>query len=188
MADPFDALGIEAAFDVDLPAAERRYRDISRVLHPDRHAGASPSERRLSLGKAIETNDAWQIVRDPIRRAEALLRRHGIEVERGRQPSSDPAFLMDLMEQREALSEARRARDRDRIGQVASRARASRAATLEKLARGFAAAGGDGSHLRDLVPLLGELRYQQRFLEEVDAAEEELDEPRVALAEAAPDR
>jgi hypothetical protein len=38
---------------------------------PVRRAGAS--ERRAALSKAVEVNEAWRIVRDPIRRAEALL-------------------------------------------------------------------------------------------------------------------
>ena len=63
MLDPFDILGLPPSFELDLQAAEKRYRDLSRVLHPDKHVGSGPGERRLALGKAIEVNEAWRLVR-----------------------------------------------------------------------------------------------------------------------------
>src|SRR6478609_942066 len=111
MLDPFDILGIAPTFDVDLAATERRVRDLSRVLHPDKHVAGSPGERRIALGKAVEVNEAWRLIRDPIKRAEAMFRRHGVVMREGAEPKPEPEFLMEMMEQREALSEARAKRD-----------------------------------------------------------------------------
>src|SRR6185436_19724554 len=124
MLDPFGTLGIAPTFQIDVGAVEKRYRDLSRVLHPDRHVGSSPAERRMSLGKAVEVNEAWRLVRDPIRRAEALLRRHGVDVQEGKEPRADPEFLMEMMEQREALSEARAKHDVVGVQALATRIRA----------------------------------------------------------------
>ena len=44
MLDPFDILGLPPSFELDLQAAEKRYRDLSRVLHPDKHVGSGPGE------------------------------------------------------------------------------------------------------------------------------------------------
>ena len=98
MVDPFDILGIAPTFDVDLAVLEQRYRDLSRVLHPDKHVGSGPSERRLALGKAVEVNEAWRLLRDPLRRAEALFRRAGVDIREGTEPKADPAFLMEMMD------------------------------------------------------------------------------------------
>jgi len=68
--DPFATLGIARTFDVDLAAVEKVHRELSRALHPDRYVGASPSERRASLAKAVEINEAWRVLRDPIRRGD----------------------------------------------------------------------------------------------------------------------
>ena len=120
MADPFDTLGVLPEFDVDLGALEKRYRDLSRVLHPDRHVAGLAGERRIALGKAVEVNEAWRILRDPLRRAEALLRRRGSEVGEGAQGEVDPSFLMDMLEQREELSEARRKGDAAAVARLAA--------------------------------------------------------------------
>jgi molecular chaperone HscB len=172
MTDPFEVLRIEPGFDVDLEAVEKRVRDLSRVLHPDRHAGASAGERRMSLGRAIDVNEAWRVVRDPIRRAEALLARSGIEAA-AQDAKADPVFLMDFMEEREALSEAKRKGDGKEIERLASGVRAKAADAVGRLSTGFSAAGGDPERLAALVAIVGELRYYARFLEEIGAIEEE---------------
>jgi molecular chaperone HscB len=172
MLDPFDTLGIAPTFDIDVGAVEKRYRDLSRVLHPDKFVGTSAAERRMSLGKAVEVNEAWRLVRDPIRRAEALLRRHGVDVIEGTEAKADPEFLMEMMEQREALSEAKAKHDPATVQTLATRIRAKEMDILERLARGFSQTNSDDNALLGLVPLVGELRYYRRFLDEVSSIEE----------------
>src|SRR4051812_33029053 len=96
--DPFATLGIERRFDVDVDAVEKRHRELSRALHPDKYASAAPSERRASLSKAVEVNEAWRIVRDPIRRAEALFTLAGIRVGETSEPRPTTAVLMEALE------------------------------------------------------------------------------------------
>lgn len=167
--DPFATLGIARTFEVDLGAAERVHRDLSRALHPDRFVGASPSERRAALGKAIEVNEAWRIVRDPVRRAEALLDLGGVRVREGDGSQPAPEFLMDMLDQREALSDAKQARDLDAVRAMAKTIEARVAAAERSLSAGFERAEG-----AKLVVKLGELRFYQRFLDEVSAIEDEL--------------
>jgi molecular chaperone HscB len=172
MLDPFDILGIPPTFEIDLPAVEQRYRDLSRVLHPDKHVGSGATERRLALGKAVEVNEAWRLLRDPLRRAEAIFRRRGIEVREGTEPKADPEFLMEMLEQREALSEAKAKGDRKAVERLGSDILAREKAVMGRLSEGFGGAPGNGGDLGKLVPLLGELRYYRRFLDEVSAIED----------------
>src|SRR3954469_17524249 len=109
MTDPFETLGVEPRFDLDLRAVEQRHRDLSKALHPDRYAGAPATERRLSLSRAIDVNEAFRVLRDPIRRAEALVRRAGVAVGETAEHKASPDLLLEIIEAREALSEARRA-------------------------------------------------------------------------------
>jgi molecular chaperone HscB len=168
--DPFAILGIPRTFDVDLPLVEKTHRELSRALHPDRYVGAGASERRASLAKAVEVNEAWRIVRDPIRRAEALLKLRGVEVGEGAEPNADPEFLMEMLEQREALSEARLARDLAGVRRMAALVEARTRDTERALAVGFAGEEQGGQ----LLGKLAELRFYRRFLDEVSAIEDEL--------------
>jgi molecular chaperone HscB len=184
--DPFAVLGAERRFDVDLAVLEKTHRELSRALHPDKFGQAGPSERRAALEKAATVNEAWRIVRDPIRRAEALFELGGTKVGETNEPKASPAFLMEMLDEREALAEARARGDLDAVLAL-GRGMAERAKAAEaKLAAGFAAAteagaaaeGGAPAGLGEndvakLLPLLGELRFYKRFLDEVSAIEDE---------------
>jgi len=184
MNDPFEMLGVERRFDLDLATLEKTHRELSRALHPDKHAGAGASERRAVLEKAASVNEAWRTVRDPIKRAEALFALAGIKVGEDKEPKATPAFLMDVLEQREALSDARGARDLVKVRAIGEAMGKRAKETEHKLAQGFAAAAApSGSPIEEhrasverLVPLLGELRFHKRFLEEVSNIEEENEE------------
>jgi molecular chaperone HscB len=167
--DPFTTLGMTASFDVDLKAVERTHRDLSRALHPDKYVGAPPSERRAALERAVAVNEAWRVVRDPIRRAEALLGLRGVETGEQDEPRPSPEFLMEMMEQREALSDARRGRDLAAVKAVAAAIESRSHAAFAELSAGFAR--GEAAELRGK---LGELRFYRRLLDEVSAIEDEL--------------
>lgn len=170
--DPFALLGVERRFDLDLGALEKTHRELSRALHPDKFASSTASERRAALEKAAAVNEAWRVVRDPIKRAEALFELHGLAVGDDNEPKSTPTFLMDVLEQREELAEARSKRDLARVRELGEAMRVREQAAEKKLAHGFAA----GTEPTKLLPILGELRFYKRFLEEVEAIEEEAEE------------
>jgi molecular chaperone HscB len=172
--DPFATLGIDPTFSIDLAAVEQRHRDLSRALHPDRFAGAPAAERRLALNRAIEVNEAWRAVRDPIKRAEALMRRAGVPVGEVEEPKPSPDLLMEVMESREALAEAVQTKDPAAVRRLGEEMQARMDATLLALGKGFDEAGADRVKLGALLPKMGELRYIRRFLDEVSAFEEEM--------------
>jgi molecular chaperone HscB len=172
MNDPFEMLGVERRFDLDLATLEKTHRELSRALHPDKYAQAGASERRAVLDKAASVNEAWRTLRDPVRRAEALFSLVGIAVGENNEPKAAPAFLMEVLEEREALAEARAAKDLVKVrAAFATMERRSRE-TEGKLAAGFATRP-DRAAAEKLLPLLGELRFYKRFLDEVSTIEEE---------------
>jgi molecular chaperone HscB len=166
--DPFAILGVEPSFEIDLEALERRHRELSRALHPDRYAGRPASERREALGRAIEVNEAWRVLKDPISRAQALLSNRGILVEEGREPQPNPEFLMEIMEYREQLSEVRQSKKREALSRLTLEMKKLEAQTTRELAEAFET---DGQSVQDK---LGRLRYYRRFLDEAAAIEDEL--------------
>lgn len=170
--NPFELLGLEARFAIERAELERVHRELSKTLHPDRHRDKPAGERRLLLERAMQVNEAYRVVRDPIRRARALLGLRGVTLDENTEVSPPPMFLMDVMEQRETLAEARHARDVARIQELARAVRARQGSTERNLASAFEAPELD----RDtLLSLVGELNYDVRFLEEANAAVEELE-------------
>lgn len=163
--DPFATLGIPPKFDVDLAALDKTHRELSRALHPDKFVSALPTERRAAAARAADANEALRVLRDPVRRAEALFARAGIAVGERNEPPPSPDLLMDVMEKREALSSARRANDLEAVRALAREVEALEQQALAALSAGFAA-----PDLRPLLPRLGELRFYRRLLEEAGEA------------------
>lgn len=177
MIDPFQTLGIEPHFNLDLKALEQRHRDLSKALHPDRYAGRPATERRMALGKAIEVNEALRLLRDPIKRAESLLRLGGVELGETSEPKPPASLLMEMMDLREELSEAHAAKDLARVRAMAQAMEGRQAAATSALSDALERAAGSTEPLRGCVPLLGQLRYLRRFFDEVSAIEEDLEGP-----------
>lgn len=174
MSDPFSLLGVAPRFDLDLKELEKRHRDLSRTLHPDRHSGAPPAQRRRVLDQAIEVNEAWRCLKDPIRRAEALCAHMNIPVDESSYPPAAPDFLMEIMTQREALAVAKQAGDLHQVEQLRALMEERQAQCLAAIEQAFESASGKSSEHPQLVKRVGELRYFRRFLDEASAIEDEL--------------
>ena len=151
-------LGVQPRYDLDLADLEDRYRDLSRKLHPDRFAKADPRARRASLQRSVQLNEAWRALKDPFRRAEYLLSLAGVSLSK-----EVPApLLMETLELREELGEARAAGDDRKVQAMAAAMRARVTAAMRAVAEGLAA----GDHARVAAELVA-LRYYRRFMDEV---------------------
>jgi len=189
--NPFELFSIPPSFDLDLPVLEARHRELSRVLHPDRYVGSPAGERREALGRAIEINEAWRVLKSPISRAEALCKLLGVKHGETTEPPAAPMLLMEMMEQREALSDARRAKDLEAVERLAAEITARQNAATAGLSEAFKALAPahavSGAALSEaasealteqhtaLLRKLGELRYYRRFLDEANAILDELE-------------
>jgi molecular chaperone HscB len=107
----FELFGMPVGFMVDGAELASRYRELQKVVHPDRYATAGEHSQRLSLQGATLVNEAYEVLRDPLRRARYLLTLKDIALDPQLQTLDDPAFLMQQMELREALERVRAAPD-----------------------------------------------------------------------------
>jgi molecular chaperone HscB len=162
----FEIFGLQPGVDLDVSALDAKYRELSLKHHPDR-----AKNRLEAVSVTAALNDAVKVLRDPKRRAFYLLKLHGVDLEREDGPAKQSMpmeFLEDILERREQLDDARRQKD-------VAKAR-SMAAEIEKLANdAFDAAK---AALRDerwevATAEMAKVRYFTRFMEEVEAIEEE---------------
>lgn len=108
MSNYFERLGLPRRFSVDPAAVEREYLARSRELHPDFHHAGAAAEQRASLELTAALNEAYVTLRDPFRRAEYLLRLYGGPTAQ-EEKNLDQAFLMEMLELRERIGEAKAA-------------------------------------------------------------------------------
>lgn len=107
----FELFDLPASFAIDRSQLDLNYRKLQSEIHPDRFAAASSAERLRSMQWATHANEAYQTLRSPIARARYLLQLHGVDTQEESNTAMPMDFLMQQMEWREAIEEARGAHD-----------------------------------------------------------------------------
>ena len=99
----------EQKYALDVSELEEAMKARQKLLHPDKFSTKSQAERQHSADQASAVNEAYGVLRDPLRRAKYILEQRGWGVtERdGRDTPVDPELLMEVMEARESIEEAR---------------------------------------------------------------------------------
>ena len=107
----FELFGLSVEYDLDLHFLHSEQQNLQSQYHPDRFAAASDQERRTSVQIASHINQAYETLKDPVKRAFYLLEQSGAAIPDDSQTTSDTVFLMEQMELREAMEGCREAQD-----------------------------------------------------------------------------
>lgn len=171
----FELFGLPVAYIVDTEQLAERYRDLQRVLHPDRYANATEQERRLSMQGATLVNAAFQTLKDPLQRAHYLLTLKGIEMDAQRETTRDSAFLMEQLELREELEAARHKPDPyAAIGGLMDDINQRITSLVGQMAVQFETATPE--QLEAAREILRKMQFLQKFRYDAETLEAELDE------------
>lgn len=111
--DYFSFFGLPRRLSIDLDDLEQRFRGLSRQFHPDYFYTASAPERLASLERASYLNDAYRVLKQPLDRAEYLLKVEGLpNVGRHQDAAELPAgVLEEVFALNEELDDIRAARE-----------------------------------------------------------------------------
>ena len=170
-ADHFSLFGLQRSYRLDPLALDKRYREIQSEVHPDRFTQAGDSERRLSMQWATRVNEAYQTLKKPLPRAQYLLSLAGHAVDGHSNIAMPPEFLMEQMEWREAVAEARMARDVDELEQLHHRVKQRMNDRYEQLACSL-----DDQDYALAADRVRRLMFLDKLLFEIDDAMAALDE------------
>src|SRR5512136_621635 len=110
--DYFSFFGLDRKLGIDAADLEQRFRALSRQFHPDYFYNATPTERLASLERASYLNDAYRVLKQPLDRAEYLLKLEGLPIVGQHQDAHElPAGVLEevfaLNEELDAIREAR---------------------------------------------------------------------------------
>ena len=102
-ANYFEIFELPISFDIDKERLIGCYRDLQHVVHPDKYVNASEKERRLAMQKAVQINEAFETLKNPLSRGIYLLQLQ--DIDKDNQTNLDGEFLMAQMELREELAD-----------------------------------------------------------------------------------
>jgi molecular chaperone HscB len=104
--DDFELFGIPRRFEQDRAALDARWLTLQGEVHPDRFAAEGAAAQRVAVQWAVRVNEAYQRLKDPLRRAAYLCELAGQPIDAENNTAMPAAFLMQQMEWREALDDA----------------------------------------------------------------------------------
>jgi molecular chaperone HscB len=107
----FQLFGLPERYRLDRGELSQRYRMLQNEVHPDKFADRPEAERRLSMQWTTQINEAYQTLGNAVQRGRYLLRQHGVDTQEETNTAMPADFLMQQMEWREAIEEARNASD-----------------------------------------------------------------------------
>jgi molecular chaperone HscB len=103
----YELFGMPVRLALSVDDVQQRFYALSRMLHPDRFTRRSERERQYSLEASSLLNDAWRALRDPVKRAEYVLRQNGFDIGEQRSSNVPPELLEEVFELNMALEEMR---------------------------------------------------------------------------------
>jgi len=171
--DYFELFALPQQYALERSDLDARYRNLQHTVHPDRYVTASDQERRVSMQQATHINEAYQVLKDPLRRGRYLLQLMGHVVEDQPTTHQDPEFLMQQIELREALAEVRR--QDDPLQALDGLAREVQA-QYRALESGLAEALDAGGETEQAVTLVLKMQYFMRLQNEVQELEADLED------------
>src|SRR5579872_2769248 len=107
MQNHFELFKLPQQFTVDASALDQAYRQVQSQVHPDKFVSGSDTEKRVAMQWATRANEAYQTLKSPLKRASYLCELQGVDLETESNTAMPRAFLMQQMEWRELLDDAK---------------------------------------------------------------------------------
>ena len=166
-ANDFELFGLAQRFSQDRAAIDARWKELQKEAHPDKFAAQGASAQRVAMQWSVRINEAYQRLKDPLKRASYLCELNGEPVNAENNTAMPAEFLMQQMEWREALDDAKTAENMHQIALQASKFGHEQLLKIEQsidLHSNFKLAV---EHIRGLM-------FVERFAQEVDARLDQL--------------
>jgi molecular chaperone HscB len=157
----FDLFGVPATFSQDPAALDARWKELQREAHPDRFAAQGAAAQRLAMQWSVRINEAYQRLKNPIKRATYLCELNGSPINAEHNTSMPSDFLMQQMAWREELEDAADPHALEKLRGEVETARARALASLDWLIDGKADYPEAARQVRALM-------FIERFAEDIE--------------------
>jgi len=166
--DDFALFGLERRFHQDRALLDTRWKDLQRQAHPDKFADQGAAAQRVAMQWSVRINEAYQRLKDPLKRAAYLCELHGVPVNADNNTAMPAAFLMQQMQWREDLDDAK---GLDALEQIRLQVKQTGRDVLKKIEQLI----DQQSAYPDAVGQVRALMFIERFARDVDSRLDQLE-------------
>lgn len=163
----FELFGVPIQFAQDRAALDARWKDLQREAHPDKFAAQGAAAQRVAMQWSVRINEAYQRLKDPLKRAMYLCELHGAPINAETNTAMPADFLHQQIEWREALDEAGTPKSVEEIAVNLNKDIREQLLNLEQLIDSHQDFPAASRQVRSLM-------FAERFATEVDARRDQL--------------
>jgi molecular chaperone HscB len=163
----FELFQLPVQFAQTRALIDARWKELQREAHPDKFAAQGAAAQRLAMQWSVRINEAYQRLKNPLKRASYLCELHGARINAENNTAMPPAFLIQQMEWREALEDATSLSQLEAIAEETS---AAEQAQLAVIAQALDVQQDHAKAANDVRSLM----FIQRFATEVEARIDQL--------------
>lgn len=166
-ANDFELFDVPAQFAQDRAQLDARWKALQREAHPDRFAAEGAAAQRMAIQWSVRINEAYQRLKDPLKRAAYLCELRGAPVQAENNTAMPASFLMQQMAWRESLDDTESVEGLEALADEVS---AEQRRVQQELARLL-------DEAQDPAQAVGQVRalmFIERFTQEVNAKLDQL--------------
>ncbi|MGH6611997.1 MAG: Fe-S protein assembly co-chaperone HscB [Burkholderiaceae bacterium] len=164
--DHFQLFNLPPRFALDTAELDRAYREVQSQVHPDRFAAGTAAESRVAMQWATRANEAYQTLKSPLKRAAYLCEGAGVSIDAESNTAMPSEFLVQQLEWREALDDARDACDSTAMQKLSDETTAVRDDVHRRLEQAL----DSESDFPLAATLVRQLMFIEKFASEISAA------------------
>lgn len=162
MQNHFDLFHLPQRFTLDMAALDTAYHEVQNQVHPDKFSNATGSEKRVAMQWATRANEAYQTLKSPFKRAAYLCELNGVDLQTESNTAMPREFLMQQMEWRDALEEAKATKDIEALEKLDDELRAARKDEIAQIGRLL-----DANDFVQAAQGVRQLMFLEKFKEEI---------------------
>ena len=158
----FELFGVPERFAQDRAALDARWKELQKEAHPDKFAAQGVAAQRVAMQWSVRINEAYQRLKDPLKRAAYLCELRGAPVQAENNTAMPASFLMQQMAWRESLDDTESV---EGLEALADEVAAEQRRVQQELARLL-------DEAQDPAQAVGQVRalmFIERFTQEVNA-------------------
>lgn len=163
----FELFGLPPRFAQERSAIDARWKELQREAHPDRFAAQGAAAQRQAMQWSVRINEAYQRLKDPLRRAAYLCELGGMPIQAESNTAMPAKFLIQQMQWREALDDAT---DLPALDGLQAEVAGLRRQLLDECAHAL----DQQSDLAQAVSLVRSLMFIERFASDIDKRYDQL--------------
>jgi molecular chaperone HscB len=129
----FELFQLPEQFAQDRGQLDTRWKDLQREAHPDKFASHGTAAQRVAMQWSVRINEAYQRLKDPVKRAAYICELHHAPINAENNTAMPTDFLMQQIELREELDDAKTIENLDQIALEANKHMHEKLLKVERL-------------------------------------------------------